>query len=411
VSALARVMKGGGAEEGDPAPASSEKSGRPARTGPRRFAGHSTRGLEEGLSRRRIVVVCGSGGVGKTTVSAAVAVHLAEHRSKAALLTIDPARRLATSLRLPTIAGERSSVRIGRATRMEAVQLDTQRTFDELIRRYAGNAERRDRILANRFYQRISSSLAGTHEYMAMEKLYEMAVEEDHDAIVVDTPPTRSALSFLDAPNRLNDFLGGRVIRWMLWPSARAGRLTVGIARFGAQAFARTAGRLVGAEVLADTADFLAAFEGMYGGFQRRASRVLELLRSPDCAFLVVTAPTPVSLEEAGFFVHRLGEAGMHAEAVVANRWHPESGGLPPRAAAAAELLASGDAPARATAALLFDRVRREPQRTSEAEAMRSFANQHRGIPILPIPELAGDVHDVPGLRRVSAHLFPPPEA
>jgi anion-transporting ArsA/GET3 family ATPase len=352
------------------------------------------------------VVVCGSGGVGKTTVSAAVAVHLAERRSKAALLTVDPARRLATSLRLPTVAGERTSVRLGRARMMEAVQLDTQRTFDELIHRYAGSPQRRDRILSNRFYQRISSSLAGTHEYMAMEKLYELAVEEEHDAIVVDTPPTRSALSFLDAPNRLNDFLGGRVIRWMMWPSARAGRLSVGVARFGAQAFARTVGRLVGTEVLADTADFLAAFEGMYGGFQKRASRVLEMLRSPDCAFLVVTAPTPVSLEEAGFFVERLGESGMHAEAVVANRWHPDTEDLPPRAGEAAAVLASGDAPARATAALLVDRVRREPQRMSEAEAMRSFATSHRGIPILPIPELADDVHDVPGLRRVGAHLF-----
>jgi anion-transporting ArsA/GET3 family ATPase len=335
-----------------------------------------------------------------------VAVHLADRRSKTALLTVDPARRLATSLRLPTVAGERTTVGLGRGRRMEAVQLDTQRTFDELIHRYAGSAERRDRILSNRFYQRISSTLAGTHEYMAMEKLYELTLEEDHDVIVVDTPPTRSALSFLDAPNRLNDFLGGRMIRWMLWPSARAGRLTVGIARFGAQAFARTAGRLVGTEVLADTADFLAAFEGMYGGFQQRASRVLDLLRSPACAFLVVTAPTKVSLEEAGYFVDRLSEAGMHAEAVVANRWHPDSNGVPPGAAEAAELLASGDAASRATAAILVDRTRREPQRRSEDEAMRSFAESRRGVPIVPVPELADDVYDVSGLRRFGAHLF-----
>ncbi len=384
VQALARVMKGERAEEPDAAApdvkAVGTHSARPApiqlrASWARRPPGHAPHGLDERLADRRIVVVCGSGGVGKTTVSAAVAVHLAERRSKAALLTVDPARRLATSLRLPTVAGERTSIRLGRARKMEAVQLDTQRTFDELIHRYAGSAERRERILSNRFYQRISSSLAGTHEYMAMEKLYELAVEEDHDAIVVDTPPTRSALSFLDAPNRLIDFLGGRVMRWMLWP------------------------------------DFLAAFEGMYGGFHKRASRVLELLRSPDCAFLVVTAPTSVSLEEAGFFVERLDEGGMRAEAVVANRWHPEKEGLPPRAAEVAELLAMGDAPARATAALLMDRVRREPQRTSEAEAMRSFADLHRGMPIVPIPELADDVHDVPGLRRVGAHLFASMEA
>jgi anion-transporting ArsA/GET3 family ATPase len=192
----------------------------------------------------------------------------------------------------------------------------------------------------------------------------------------------------------------------MLWPSAKAGRLSVGIARFGAYAFARTAGRLIGTEVLADTADFLAAFEGMYSGFQKRAARVLELLRSPDCVFLVVTAPTTVSLEEAGYFVERLGQAGMHAEAVVANRWHPETDRLPGGMAGTAEALASGDASARATGAILADRLRREPQRRSEAEAMRSFSEQHRAVPIITIPELADDVYDVQGLRRVGAHLF-----
>ncbi|MGH2556782.1 MAG: ArsA-related P-loop ATPase, partial [Actinomycetota bacterium] len=362
-------------------------------------------GLDERLAGRKIIIVCGSGGVGKTTVSAAVAIRLAELRSGTALLTVDPARRLATSLGLPRVAGGRTTVAVGRGRRMEALQLDTQRTFDELIDRYAGNRHRRDRILSNRFYQRISDTLAGTHEYMAMEKLYELAMEEDHEAIVVDTPPTSSALSFLDAPNRLNEFLGGRVLRWMVWPSARAGRLTLGAARFGAQAFARTAGRLVGAEVLADTADFLAAFEGMYGGFRDRAALVLDLLRSPECAFLVVTTPTAVSLEEAGYFVERLGQAGMHAEAVVVNRWHPEADSLPAQMAGAAETLSSGSPAERATAAVLADRLRREPQRRSEAEAIRSFAERHGGIPIMPIPELAEDVHDVPGLRRVGVHL------
>jgi anion-transporting ArsA/GET3 family ATPase len=403
VSSLAAAIRGQGVEDMD-GPAPGVKIAEPTKRGARRPRARAS--LEERLAGKRIVVVCGSGGVGKTTVSAAVAIHLAEGRSKAALLTVDPARRLATSLRLPTVAGERTSVRLGRGRSMEAVQLDTQRTFDELIDRHAGSPERRDRILSNRFYQRISSTLAGTHEYMAMEKLYELAEEEGHDAIVVDTPPTRSALSFLDAPSRLNDFLGGRVVRWMLWPSAKAGRLTVGIARFGAHAFARTAGRLIGTEVLADTADFLAAFEGMYGGFQNRAARVLELLRSPDCVFLVVTAPTTVSLEEAGYFVERLGQSGMHAEAVVANRWHPETDRLPGGMAAAAETLASGGASARVTAAILVDRLRREPQRRSEAEAMRSFSQQHRAVPILAIPELVDDVHDVRGLRRLGAHLF-----
>jgi anion-transporting ArsA/GET3 family ATPase len=409
VSALVAVMRGEPNQTAEsvelPDEASPRRPLRAASRG-REVTAASGPGLEERLAERRIVVVCGSGGVGKTTIAAAVAIHLAGRRSRTALLTVDPARRLATSLGLPRVAGERAWVELGRGRRMEAMQLDTQRTFDGLIQRHAGNAERRERILSNRFYQRISDTLAGTHEYMAMEKLYELAMEEDHDAIVIDTPPTRSALSFLDAPTRLNEFLGGRALRWMLWPSARAGRLTLGVARLGAQAFARTAGRLVGAEVLADTADFLAAFEGMYGGFRSRAAKVLELLRSPECAFLIVTTPTTVSLEEAGYFVERLGQAGMHPLSAVANRWHPEADTLPRLAQEAAERLSSGDAAERATAAVLADRLRRERQHRSEAAAMNAFAERYGAIPITPIPELAEDVHDVPGLRRVGAHLF-----
>src|SRR5690349_5301031 len=209
---------------------------------------------------------------------------------------MDPARRLATALRLPTLAGERARIPLGHGRTLQAMQLDTQRTFDELIARYAGSQERRDRILANRFYRRIADTLAGTHEYMAMEKLYELATEEQHQAIVIDTPPTRSALSFLDAPNRVTDFLGGRLLRWLVWPGAAASRFTLGAARIGANAFARTAGRLIGGTVLADVADFLSAFEGMYGGFKERAANVLGLLQDPGCVFVVVASPATSSL-------------------------------------------------------------------------------------------------------------------
>jgi anion-transporting ArsA/GET3 family ATPase len=361
------------------------------------------------LRGTRIVVVCGSGGVGKTTISAAVAVRTALAGRETALLTVDPARRLATALRLPDVAGERTIVDLGAGRRLEALQLDTQRTFDDLIARYATSPERRDRILHNAFYRRLADTLAGTHEYMAMEKLYELAAEEQHEAIVIDTPPTRSALSFLDAPNRMTDFLGGRLLRWMLWPSARAGRLGLSVARMGATAFARTAGRMVGAEVLADIADFLTAFEGLYGGFKDRAAKVLELLRSPECAYVVVTAPTPQSLEEAGFFVQRLAEGGMRAAAVVVNRWHQEAGPLPAGTArAAATLEGTGEAASKAAGAVLADRVRREPVRMNEARAITGFASAFRTVAIVTVPELAGDVQDVPGLRRVADRLFAP---
>jgi anion-transporting ArsA/GET3 family ATPase len=357
------------------------------------------------LSGTRIVVVCGSGGVGKTTVSAALAVLLAERGQRTALLTVDPARRLASALRLPTTPGERTRIRVGGGRSLVAMQLDTQRTFDDLIRRHAGNAERRDRILSNRFYRRIADTLSGTHEYMAMERLYELASDEDHEAIVIDTPPTRSALSFLDAPRRMTDFLGGRFLRWMLWPGARAGKITLGMARFGAAAFGATVGRLIGAEVLADTVEFLAAFEGMYEGFKRRAAAVLELLRSSDCAFVVVTAPTPGSLEEAGYFIDRLRSGGMRAEAVVANRWHADGTVLPEQTEGTIASLLEGGPEERAVASMLADDVRREPLQAAETDAIEAFAHRHDRVPIVAVPELPGDIHDVAGLRRVAAYL------
>ena len=240
---------------------------------------------------------------------------------------------------------------------------------------------------------------------MAMEKLYELAEEEQHEAIVIDTPPTRSALSFLDAPNRVTDFLGGRLIRWLMWPGARAGRMTLGVTRFGATAFARTAGRLVGAQALEEVADFLAAFEGMYGGFRERAGRVLELLRSPECVFVVVGSPTAPSLEEAGYFLSRLREGYMRAGAVVVNRWLGPPFALDPGAAAVAERLAGGSLEERATAAVLSHAVATEPTRSAQADALGRFAAGHRSAAIVRVPELGGDVHDLAGLRRVAKHL------
>jgi len=363
------------------------------------------------LEAARIVVVCGSGGVGKTTVSAAVAVHNAESGRRTILLTVDPARRLATALGLPTIPGERTEIRLSGRRRLDALQLDTQRTFDDLIRRYAGSPERRDRILRNRYYRQIADTLAGTHEYMAMEKLYELASEEGHDVIVIDTPPTRSALSFLEAPRRLTDFLGERFLRWMLWPSLHAGRLSFGVARMGATAFARATGRLVGSEALGDAVEFLSAFEGMYGGFRQRAEGVLALLQSPGCAFLVVTAPTATSLQETGFFVDRLAQSGMGVTAVVANRVHQGFGAVDEftftaRTEGGIKTLSAGTPEHRAVAAALTDACRRAARLDGEDRALRQFASGHGSVPTLRVRELPEDVHDMAGVRRVSRELF-----
>jgi anion-transporting ArsA/GET3 family ATPase len=387
-------------------PSGSAANVRAGRISAERPAGRDLEHLVEGA---RILVVCGSGGVGKTTISAALALRLARRGRRTVLLTVDPARRLATALGLPMHAGDRTSIPVGRGRTLEALQLDTQQTFDGIIERYAGSPERRDRILSNHFYRRIADSLAGTNEYMAMEKLYQLAGEEDHDAIVIDTPPTRSALSFLDAPNRMTDFLGGKLLRWMLWPSARAGRLGLGMVRVGATAFAKTAGRLVGGETLADTAEFLFAFEGMYGGFKERAGRVLRLLSSPECRFVIVTVPTPASLEEAAFFVDRLQERDMHLAAVVANRW---SGGAPFEAPARVhevlDRLREEDGDGELLAAMIEDRLGQEPLRAARAAAMAEFGRLNPTVPILAVRDLPGDVHDVAGLRRVETELFAP---
>ena len=364
--------------------------------------------LLDHLRGARVVVVCGSGGVGKTTISAAIAVRLAEEGRRTVLLTVDPARRLATALRLPTAAGDRTTVDLGHGRTLEAIQLDTQRTFDELIRRHAGSAEREQRILSNPFYRRLADTLAGTHEYMAMEKLHELAEEEGHDAIVIDTPPTRSALSFLDAPKHLTDFLGGRFLWWMLSPGVRAGRLGMAATRLGMVAFARTVGRVLGGEVIGDAAEFLRAFEGMYAGFKERAGQVVELLGSPAARFVVVTSPSPSSLAEGGYFLRRLAAGEMHAAAAVANRFAPDTFALAPSETeqAAQALAQSDDAERRTAAAILRHHLRWQPVRQAEMRALSRFAETHGEVPLLAVPELAGDVHDVTGLRRVGAHLF-----
>jgi anion-transporting ArsA/GET3 family ATPase len=404
VSALAGSMEGDGA-----AP---DRIVKPPDHSTRPTASQAGERLDGPLGGARIVVVCGSGGVGKTTVSAAIALHAASAGHRTVLLTVDPARRLATALRLPTTGGDRTAIRVGPGRSMEALQLDTKRTFDELVERFARDPGQRARIMANPFYRRAADTLGGTHEYMAMEKLHQLAEEEDHDVIVIDTPPTRSALSFLDAPKRLTDFLGGRFLRLMLWPTAVAGRLTLSAARFGARAMLRTVGRLVGAETLADTVEFLAAFEGMYGGFRARAARVMELLASPECAFVLAAAPTGPSLAEAGQFVERLRAGGMRSAAVVVNRFDGTEPAFTipsgPAAADGIDRLAGGTPEERGLAAAIRFACRTEARRGLEAEELDAFLRTYGDVPLVTVPDLGTEVHDVSGLRRVAARLFEP---
>jgi len=356
------------------------------------------------LADRRVVVVCGSGGVGKTTVSAAAALALARGGRRTIVMAVDPARRLATTLRLPRAPGERSVIDAGGGAKLTALLLDTKRTFDELIEQHAGSPARRDRILANPFYQRIAGTLTGTHEYMAMERLYQLATTEDWEAIVIDTPPTRSALAFLDAPRRMTDFLGGRLFRWLLWPYRRAGSAGMRGATLGTRALSRTIGRIAGSELLADIAEFLGAFEGMYDGFKERARHVYDLLGEEQTGFVIVTAPERGSLEEAAHFVDRLSGAGMHLAGAVVNRWRQ----APSLEATPGTLgrLSAGTTEERAAAACfeLTDRLRSLEGRGRAA--VLEFSRVHPDLHLTYVPELASDVSVWEGLEAVGSALF-----
>ncbi len=290
--------------------------------------------IGEIVNHKEIVVCAGSGGVGKTTTAAAIALQAALDGKKVAVLTIDPAKRLVSSLGLKELTNEPSKVNKRKFSsaglemkgELWALMLDTKTTFDEVVTRYAPTPEQAERILANRFYRNISSTLSGTQEYMAMEKLYELHAGGEYDIIVIDTPPTRNALDFLDAPRRLTDFFESRVLRWFLMPYMKAGSGIFRVANIAATTFLRVVKRIVGGDVLQDTAEFFSNLEGMYDGFKERAREVSALLQSAATSFVIVTSPGEDSVMEATFFAARLNEAGLPFGALIVNRVHPRFG-------------------------------------------------------------------------------------
>ncbi|MBA2426135.1 MAG: ArsA family ATPase [Actinobacteria bacterium] len=370
--------------------------------------------IAEIVEHKEVVVCAGSGGVGKTTVAASIALRAALEGKRAAVLTIDPARRLASSLGLkeltnkPTKVNRRkfTSAGLAPAGELHAMMLDTKTTFDEIVMQYAPSREQAERIIANRFYRNISSTLSGTQEYMAMEKLYELYVDGRYDLIVIDTPPTRNALDFLDSPRRLTSFLESRMLRWFLIPYMKAGGGMMRIANVAAATFLRFAKRIVGSEVLLDTAEFFANLEGMYDGFKQRAGEVAALLRSDATSFVVVTSPAAESVNEALFFGARLNESGLPFGALVVNRVHPKYGDgvrLKPRRLAK---LAQGGEDARGLATLLaveesFMRVVRLEEANLDALARK--IPRHRWV---RVPYLEREAVDFPGLVAVAAQIF-----
>ena len=382
-----------------------------------------------------VVVCCGSGGVGKTTTAAALGLRAAEAGRRVVVLTIDPARRLAQSLGLTELDNTPRPVRgldTSAGGSLDAMMLDMKRTFDEVVEAHA-TPEKAAQIFANPFYQAVSSSFAGTQEYMAMDKLGQLRAEAERtgawDLIVVDTPPSRSALDFLDAPKRLGSFLDGRFIRLLTAPARAGGRAYLRVFAFGIQLASNTMGRLLGGQMLADVQTFVAALDTMFGGFRERADVTYALLKEATTAFVVVAAPERDAVREAAFFVDRLAQEGMPLAGLVVNRLQP----LPaasltaPRALAAAEQLhelgaetpvsAAGVGPAPAhldianapasslslTVELLRLHADTAAVRARQQAQVSRFAAAHPGIPIIEVPAAAGDIHDLDGLRAIGS--------
>jgi anion-transporting ArsA/GET3 family ATPase len=359
-----------------------------------------------------IIVCCGSGGVGKTTTAAALGVRAAEAGRKVVVLTIDPARRLAQALGLTELDNTpRPVAGIDRSAggSLDAMMLDMKRTFDEVVLTHAepGKAQQ---ILANPFYQAVSSSFAGTQEYMAMEKLGQLKASSEHwDLVVVDTPPSRSALDFLDAPNRLGSFLDGRFIRLLSAPAKASGRAGLKVFNVGVQMVSGVMTRILGGQMLHDVQTFVAALDTMFGGFRERADETYRLLSEEGTAFLVVAAPERDALREASYFVDRLEAEGMPLTGLVVNRiLRVTAPGLSPsRAVAMAESLEDGQGPRSATnaAAVLRLHANLVQQAERQREIAERFSRGYPKVPVAYVPALSRDVHDLASLREVGDAL------
>ncbi len=346
------------------------------------------------LEGKDICICAGAGGVGKTTTSAAIAVGMARRGLKVAVLTIDPARRLANSLGLPELGNEERRIELDAPGELWAMMLDAKSTFDEIVEKHAPDAATRDAVLSNRIYKELSTAVAGSQEYMAMEKLHELHAEGRYDLLVLDTPPSRNALDFLDAPDRLARFIDSRALHFFLAPS-----------RTGLKIFSRGTGlmfsilkRVTGVDLLQDLSDFFASFGDMAQGFRERAHAVKRLLADERTTFLLVTSPAHEAVEEAKFFRDKIDEAGMPFGGVIVNRIHVEAELDDPELPAELEP---------ELAARLLDnwgdfRALAVRDRRNVEELTGDIGDR----PLIVVPYLDEDIHDLAGIEAMNEHLF-----
>ncbi|PRZ43079.1 arsenite efflux ATP-binding protein ArsA [Antricoccus suffuscus] len=366
-----------------------------------------------GSASTRVVVCCGAGGVGKTTTSASIALRAADAGRQVVVLTIDPARRLAQSLGIDALGNtplEVKGVDPKNGGRLFAMMLDMKTTFDEIVLSHT-TPERAEQIFENPFYQTLSTSFAGTQEYMAMEKLGQLVAADEWDLIIVDTPPSRSALDFLDAPERMARFLDGKVLKLLLAPAKTGGRMSIKLVSAGMGMFTRILTKIVGGQVLQDISAFVGALDTMFGGFRARATATYELLRQPGTSFLVVATPEPDALREASYFVDRLVGEAMPLTGVVMNRVHySEATELPAKKARdlADELWPNGEDVSQKSelaAAALRIHADRVDLALREQKLTEKFVAAHPDVSIGEIGALAEDAHDLDDLREVGSRL------
>ena len=357
------------------------------------------------VQARRTLVCVGSGGVGKTTVAATLALRAAVEGKPALVCTIDPARRLANSLGLQALGNAETRITpetlaaAGLAAKAElsAMMLDMKRSWDELIERRAP-PDKRDRILKNRFYQSLSTALAGSQEYIAMERLCQLRAERESGLIILDTPPTAHALDFLDAPNRILDFLDNDAARWLMTPALAAGKVGLKLLNLGSSYVTKTIARFTGVETLQELAGFMLDISAMNEGFRQRAHESRELLGSSDTAFVLVTGPMPERLDEAVYFHTLLAQNHMRVAAVVVNRVHP----------AVPDELWGQAANLQGSLRKLVEQTLTEAEHlaTQDARGVQRLRELCAPTPLVCVPRFDVDVHDLRTLWDTSRWLF-----
>ena len=347
------------------------------------------------LEQQTVIVCVGAGGVGKTTTAAALALEAAQRGRRVCVVTIDPARRLSDAMGFDpdrAIGNEPQQIDFAAKGELWAVMLDTSTTFDGLIRSYAPSEEQARNILTNDFFRNIADSMSGAHEYMAMEKLYELHNDERFDLVVVDTPPTSNAIDFLEAPDRITQFLDHRLYKILVTPTGGLAR----VVNFAAQGFLRTVARIVSASVVDDAIEFFAAFDGMEEGFRGRAVAVHDLLIADDTSFVLVTVPRNDTVDDAAAFIETLADADIAVDAIVVNRVHPSFG--------SDRLDDHGDGPLAPFITVLHDS---QAVAAGQDTVLATLTHELPAGAVVKIPFLDTDVHDLDGLASLAQWLTP----